>query len=247
MKTLFSLAALALLLWTAPVWGAEGFADLEAGVAFTGYNDVRIPADTGTFFSLADEITSKPALALRMRTGITFSGRHSLMLLAAPLRVTGSGTLDRDLLFQGMVFRTGIAVYSSYRFDSYRLTYRYLFKRGEKLSLAAGLTAKIRSADIALMSDSGYAHRSDLGAVPLVNLMADYRMSGKTGFLFEADALASPYGRAEDALLAFTHKPRPNLTLRAGYRVLEGGADGGGNVYTFSMFHYLTAGIMVGF
>ena len=30
--------------------------DAESGAAFTGYNDVQIPADTGTRFSLADDL-----------------------------------------------------------------------------------------------------------------------------------------------------------------------------------------------
>jgi hypothetical protein len=33
------------------------------------------------------------------------------------------------------------------------------------------------------------------------------------------------------------------MELRLGYRILEGGSDGGGSVYTFSMFHYATMGI----
>ncbi len=247
MKTFFWSAALGLLFWASAASGVEGFLDLEAGVAFTGYNDVRIPADSGTTISLSDEITSRPALALRMRAGMVLSGRHTLILLAAPLRVSGTGKPGRDILFQGRIFRAGSEVASSYRFDSYRLTYRYGLINRERLAVATGLTAKIRSADIAMMSDSVYAHRSDLGAVPLVNLAAVFRMTERTSLTLEADALASPYGRAEDALLALQYSPRASHTFRVGYRVLEGGADGGGNVYTFSMFHYLTAGITARF
>ena len=58
------------------------------------------------------------------------------------------------------------------------LTYRHSFIKSRALTLAAGLSAQLRSADIALMSDSAYARHSDLG-----------------------------------------------------------GADGGGNVHTFALFH----------
>ena len=226
---------------------AGGFLDVEAGAIFTGYNNVQIPSDSGTRFSLANEIVSSPALGLRVRGGLTMAGRHSIFALAAPLTVRGTGTLGRDINFQDKIFRQGTEVHSTYRFDSYRLTYRYRFKQGPRLRLAAGLTAKVRSADITLMSDSAFARRSDLGVVPLINFMADYDLGPRSGLLVEGDALWSPYGRAEDVLVAYRYRPADNYSFRVGYRMLEGGADGGGKVYTFSLFHYLTAGITVNF
>ncbi len=220
--------------------------DAEAGAAFTGYNDVRIPSDSGTFFSLADDIVPSAAPALRLRFGAS-RGRHSLFALAAPLTVRGEGTLARDILFHGKRFPAGTAINSSYRFDSYRLTYRYQLKDGQRLRLEAGLTAKVRSADITLMSDSAFARRSDLGVVPLINFLADYSLDERSGLLAEGDALWSPYGRAEDVLVAYRYRPAENYAFRVGYRLLEGGADGGGKVYTFSMFHYLTTGVAVEF
>jgi hypothetical protein len=227
--------------------GAEWFLDFEGGAAFTGYNDVRIPSDSGTTISLADEVVSSPAIALRFRGGVTLAERHMIFVLAAPLTVRGTGTLERDINYQGKLFHQGTEVNSSYRFDSYRLTYRYSIVDKPAFGLGAGLTAKIRSAGITLMSDSASARRTDLGVVPLINLMVRYKMTEKTGLLFESDALWSPYGRAEDVLLALQYSPKQDHTIRIGYRLLEGGADGGGKVYTFSMFHYITAGITVVF
>jgi hypothetical protein len=241
------LPLLLLLLFAGSGSGSEWFLDFEGGAAFTGYNDVQIPSDSGTRFSLADEIVSSPAIALRFRGGVILAERHTLFALAAPLTVKGEGTLDRDINYQGRLFHQGTEVNSSYRFDSYRLTYRYSIIDQPAFGLGAGLTAKIRSADIALMSDSAYARRTNLGAVPLINLMVRYNMTERTGLLLESDALWSPYGRAEDVLLAFQYSPKESPSLRIGYRLLEGGADGGGKVYTFSMFHYLTAGITVKF
>jgi len=239
-KVLFTLLSAALF-GAAPVF-SQAFIDVEAGAAFPGYNDVRIPAEGGTPFSLVDDLSSDPAFALRVRVGYTFARRHTLSLLAAPLTVRGGGSFDRDVSYAGETFAAGSAVASSYRFDSYRLTYRYAFHRSESLSLALGLTGKLRSADIALMGDDGYASRDDLGVVPLINFLAEWRFAGPFGLLLEADALASPYGRAEDALLALQYRPAPNVAFRIGYRILEGGSDGGGDVYSFALFHYLTAG-----
>lgn len=226
---------------------AQAFVDLEGGAAFTGYNDLAIPADDGTRVSLKDDIKSNPAPALRVRLGYTFAKRHTVSALVAPLTVYGSGKPDRDVMYRGMTFEKGSSVNSVYRFDSYRLTYRYSFIDTDKLTMAAGITGKIRSADIALMSRSGYAHRSDLGVVPLVNFSTRWGFRDPFSVILDADALASPYGRAEDVLAALQYSPVKNVSWRIGYRILEGGSDGGGNVYTFALFHYATAGVRVTF
>jgi hypothetical protein len=67
-----------------------------------------------------------------------------------------------------------------------------------------------------------------------------------TGFYIEADALAAPAGRAEDVLIAFFARIHPRVTLKAGYRFLEGGADVD-DVYNFSWIHYATAGLIFNF
>jgi hypothetical protein len=226
---------------------AQAFVDVEAGAAFTGYNDAAVPADTGTRFSLADDLSSDPAPAFRMRVGYTFADRHTVSLLAAPLTVRGEAVLDEAVTYRGKTYAAGERVNSLYRFDSYRLTYRYEFVRTGDFEVGAGLTAKIRSAEIALMGDSGYAVRSNLGVVPLINLRLVWKFCEPFSALLDADALVSPYGRAEDALIALQYHPSPNAAVRLGYRILEGGSDGGGNVYTFALFHYLTAGVSVSF
>lgn len=53
-----------------------------------------------------------------------------------------------------------------------------------------------------------------------------------------------PGGRLSSHPHIFAH---PDLDLRIGYRLLEGGSDGGGLIYTFSMFLYLGAGVQWGF
>ncbi len=247
MRKPFGIVALSVALLSLPAIpvASQAFLEVEGGAAFTGYNDVRIPADSGTRLSLADDLSPDPALALRLRLGYTFADRHTTTVLIAPLTVRSSGTLVEDVSYQGKTFAAGERVDAVYRFDSYRLTYRYSFIKTEKLTAAAGLTGKVRSADIALMSDSGYAHRDDLGVVPLVNLWVQWKFAEPFSLLLDADALWSPFGRAEDALLAVQYHMKENIAFRLGYRVLEGGSDGGGDVYTFALFNYVTAGIAV--
>jgi hypothetical protein len=249
MKTngLLRLSIAFFLFLLAGVAGAQAFVDFEGGVAFTGYNDVAIPADTGSRISLKNDIQSDPAPAFRVRLGYSFGDRHTVSVLIAPLTVYGSGTLDEDVTYRGKTFLAGSSAKSTYRFDSYRLTYRYDVIDAESVTVSLGLTGKIRSADIAIMDDTGYAHRSDLGVVPLVNFGLRWEFARPFSALVDGDALVTPFGRAEDVLVALEYSPSERVSWRLGYRILEGGSDGGGDVYTFALFNYAVAGLRVRF
>lgn len=238
---------LVLVIFLSLTLSAQAFVDVEGGVAFTGYNDVAIPSNTATRFSLADQTPAGVVPAFRMRVGYTFADRHTVSLLAAPLTAQGSGTIDTDVSFQNKLFLAGSKLTSSFRFDSYRLTYRWTFLKNDDIDLGIGLTGKIRSAEISLASDTGYVSRTDLGVVPLINFRVDWRFMDPFSLVLDGDALITPYGRAEDVQLALAWRYTDNATFLLGYRILEGGSDGGGKVYTFSMFHFITAGITVKF
>jgi hypothetical protein len=244
--TIFSIAVLffcapAALFALPPV---SFWVDAETGVAFTGYNDVQIPADTGTRFSLAEDLTPDPVWFYRLQAGADI-GRHSAFVLYAPLLVESTGTASKSIVFNGETFAADNDLTGTFKFNSYRFTYAYSFVQQPKFLLAAGITGKIRDAYIKLEDDdSGDGKkRTDLGVVPLIHLKAQWFISPQFSLLLEGDGLAAPQGRAEDFLLAGVYAPRPDMELRLGYRILEGGSDGGGSVYTFSMFHYATMGI----
>jgi len=211
--------------------------DFESGAAFTGYNNVQIPSDEGTRFSLADDLDPETPWFSRLQAGMDFS-RHSVFLLYAPLTVVSEGPAPENIHFYGEDFLAGEELTATYKFNSYRLTYVYEFFSSPKWELAAGLTGKVRDAYIAVADGDKEAKRTDLGFVPLIHLKVRYHLTPRFSLLLEGDGLAAPQGRAEDFLLAGVFSASPNLELRLGYRLLEGGSDGGGSVYTFGMFHY---------
>ena len=238
----FTLILLVTLLPT-PVL-ATWFADTETGAAFSGINDVRIPGDTGSEFSFNDDLKIDPAWFVRLRLGKTFASRHTISLLAAPLLFRSKGKFDRDIDFAGETFDRGEFVRGTYRFDSYRITYRYDFFL-EPLELGAGVTLKIRDAAIAL-DGTKYAASTNTGFVPLINFRLYRAFTDRWGFLLEGDALAAPQGRAEDVNAAMTVDLSDHVRLRLGYRILEGGADND-EVYTFSLIHYASVGLTATF
>jgi len=57
---------------------AQALFDLESGLVFTGYNDVRIPGDQGTLFSLKDDLEAETKIFYRLRAGYTIKSRHTI-------------------------------------------------------------------------------------------------------------------------------------------------------------------------
>ncbi len=222
---------------------ADGIeADFEAGVVSASRNDVRIPGAGGTNLSLVDELSSPPTPVFRLRAGYRFANRHLVTALYAPLRINATGVLDSDETFAGQTYPAGSSLVGVYRFDSYRLTYRYSFVRNETVELAGGLTGKIRDAEVSLYG-AETARKTNTGFVPLLNFHIEWRPGGGSfGVLFDADALAAPQGRAEDILLAATWAASDLVTLRIGYRTIEGGADND-KVYSFAWLHYVVGGV----
>ena len=111
--------------------GAEAEAqtqfDFETGPVFTGQNDVRIPGDGGTLFSLKDDLIAETTVYVRLRLGHTFNEAHTLSLLLAPLSIESKGSIKEDVYYNGTTFPSDTPLKGTYQFNSYRLTYRYLF------------------------------------------------------------------------------------------------------------------------
>lgn len=216
--------------------------EIESGVAISGYNDVRIPGNTGTMFSLSRDLSIDPTPFGRFRISRVLADKHTLAVLVAPLQLKAEGRFNRDISFAGSEFVANTSVMAKYRFDSYRLTYRYDFYRQDRLRLGIGFTGKIRDAAISVEGGGQKAEKTNTGFVPLINFRAQWAMSQRLGLLLDGDALAAPQGRAEDVILALTANVSRSMQLRLGYRFLEGGADND-EVYTFAMVHYLTFGV----
>ncbi|RPH32042.1 MAG: hypothetical protein EHM93_11130 [Bacteroidales bacterium] len=249
MKTkIFKVVIITVLLFSFKVndINAQANIDLETGLVTTGYNDVRIPGDIGTLFSLKDDLTAKSKIYYRLRASYTIKSRHTLSLLYAPLEVKSEGSVPTDISFAGELFPANSVIKATYKFNSYRLTYRYDFVQKSKLNFGLGFTAKIRDARIALESNGLLGEKSNVGFVPIINFRLMWKLNDNLGLLIDGDALAAKQGRAEDVLIAATYRVNEHIGLRAGYRILEGGADND-EVYGFALFHYASLGVSYSF
>jgi hypothetical protein len=240
---------IACLLLCFPLFGTESktnwFLQMETGPVWQTRNDCRIPGDSGTLFSIKD-FGNGPYLSGRIYAGYRWTEKSELRVLFAPLSLKGAQVLNSNISFQGQTFSAGAATESLFRFNSYRLTYRYKIVDDETWKLWLGFTAKVRDAEMALTQGATTASKSDLGFVPLLHFRASVRLSSDLILDVDGDALAAPQGRAEDVVVRVVYQLAPSWHANVGYRLLEGGADNS-KVYTFTFLHYAVAGLQIDF
>jgi len=247
MKTAFKL--LLCIIFATSSAHAQFWIDVESGLVLgTPYNKISIPNAGGTEFDLGQQnFEIQPISFLRARIGVTWNDRHTITALYAPLTATYKGQFNEVVNFNGLAYAPNEAITAKYQFNSYRLTYRYALIKNKKFQLGVGLTAKIRDADVRLISDTQDTHFSNVGFVPLLNIFSVLSLSEHWRLMLEADALAGAGpGRAEDVFLGLGYDFGPKFGLRAGYRVVEGGADVG-SVYNFTWINYGSIGATLRF
>ncbi|HSO24827.1 MAG TPA: hypothetical protein VLT81_18120, partial [Chondromyces sp.] len=173
--------------------------ELEVGPTWQSRNNVQIPNDaTGTRFSLEELVGSGPWAAGRLYFTWNFKPRHSFRLLAAPLSYTETGVFDESVDFAGASYEPGAPVNATYQFNSWRIGYLWRFKEGDRWKLWVGFTAKVRDAKIELAQGETTSRDTDVGFVPLLAFIADYRLSDRWHAVFDFEGLAGGPGRAFD-------------------------------------------------
>lgn len=245
MKTLRLSFGLLLVSLAAASWSSSDSRwafDFETGIVLSGYNDVRIPRDSGTLLSLSEELDTDPSFFGRGWLEYRPAERHTIGVLVAPLRLQAKGSVAKIVRFEGEEFPAFAPLKATYEFNSYRLTYRYDVHRSPRLKIGVGLTAKIRDALVRLESNGRVSEKTNTGFVPLINFAVDWKIADRLNLIVGGDALAAPQGRAEDVLCALQYTVSPKMRLRFGYRILEGGADVE-EVYNFTLLHYVVTGV----
>jgi hypothetical protein len=213
--------------------------EFEVGPVWQSLNDVQIPnSKEGTRFSLADFVGNVPFPSSRLYITWNISQRHGVRLLLAPFAYKKSGEFTSPVNFAGETFEPGLLTDATYKFNSWRLTYRYRFYKNTRWLWKIGFTSKIRDAKIQLEQPGKSAQKTDVGFVPLLHISGTYIITDKWSIRADIDALAGGPGRAEDVSLFLSCKASEHWRLSTGYRTLEGGADVE-EVYNFAWFNFL--------
>ena len=221
--------------------------EVEGGGVWQTVNDVQIPNDdTATRFSLVDVVGEGAWTAGRLYATWNISESHGVRLLFAPLSITEVGSVTSAVDFAGASFSADAPLEATYKFNSWRASYRYRFHSGERWAWWIGFTAKIRDAKVRLEQESVAAEKTDVGFVPLLHIAGTWRFADRWSAELDLDALAGGPGRAEDGSLKLRYRVSDRWSVCGGYRTVEGGADVD-EVYNFAWLHYAVASTTVAF
>ncbi len=239
-----------LLLLAFSLSSAESFnrfeLDVESGVATVWYSDIQIPKSTGTLISFSEELETDPTFFVRGRFTYYFNRGNMLSVLVAPLTLKGTGSVDREVVFEGESFAPNTPLNTVYKFNSYRLTYEHFWFAGERFRFGLGVSAKIRDAAISIADSDKISEKTDLGFVPLIKFSFAWKFADPLVLVLDGDALGAPQGRAEDIALSLQGDVNDLVSLKLGYRVLEGGSDVE-EVYSFTWVNYFFGGFSLHF
>jgi hypothetical protein len=228
-----------------PTWAQdkERFAvEFEGGPFWQTRNDVRIPNEAGTEFSLVDTLGKGPYGAFRIEAAFDINEKHGFRFIYSPLEINETSTLGKEVFFAGEIFDPTASTDATYKFSSYRFTYRYRFYNGNTWRWKIGFTGFVRDARIALRQGNTFAEDTDVGFVPLVHLKGEARLSDSWRFNLDFEGLGAPQGRAFDISAKMGYALSDTWELGFGYRTIEGGADVE-RVYNFAWLHFVVASI----
>jgi len=224
--------------------------ELQSGVLFPGYNDVQIPGtEEGTRFSLRDDFEPDNEVFFRLSLQYSINDRHHLTFLFTPNKIYASGTLKEDVIFDGVTFLTDSKIDAVYKFNTWRLQYRYDFILTKTVEFGLGVTAFIRDAEISLQNVDDADNKAaydNVGFVGLLNFRLMVHFSKTVSMLMTGDLFAVSVGRAEDVFLGVVYQASEEFAFQFGYRIIEGGADND-KVYTFALINYVAFGLVYNF
>jgi hypothetical protein len=216
---------------------AQTFVNIESGAFFTAINDIR-SGNNGTLFSLKNDFQTPVSPFLRLRVGYLLNKKNHFSFLYAPLKVVETGTIEKDILFDGKNFKANIPIEAVYKFNSYRFTYNRRIISKDNFKFGLGFSLKIRDAGFSLKNRELSSEYFSVGFVPLINMQANWDISKKMGIDFFGEGLVASKGRAIDLSLSGRYSLSKNLQGNIGYRLLEGGANGTIR-YNFIKLHFI--------
>jgi hypothetical protein len=204
-----------------------------------GINDIR-NGKNGTLLSLNKDFQTSVRPFFRLRAGYLSNEKNHFSFLYAPLKIAETGTIEKDILFDGKNFKANIPIEAVYKFNSYRFTYNRIIISKDNFKFGLGLSLKIRDAGVSLKNRDILSENFSIGLAPLINLLANWNISHKMGVDFFGEGIAASKGRAIDVSLSGRYNFSKNLHGNMGYRLLEGGSNGV-NRYNFIQLHFIFA------
>jgi hypothetical protein len=173
----------------------------------------------------------------RVGLGLQLAPRHELRLLYVAFEVDEMGTSPHPVFFQQRAYAVGPPIEPVYRFDSYRLGWRYTMLENAQWTWKLGATTRVRSAEMSFRPGDVMESRRDTARLPLLTVHGEYRFAPRWRGILDFEGLAGG-GRAMDLGLRVSYDMTQSWAIGAGYRLLDPGVENA-NFYNFARFNSL--------
>jgi len=212
--------------------------------AFGTRNTVQRPNNAeGTRIYLDRDFERKNNASFSPRVELEYSyKRHHMIGTVALLGDRFDGITRENILYNRMLFQSGSDLKTVYRFNTYRLGYRYRIVERDRFNFELGATLLLRQAYISMEDNAQKTKFKNVGVAPLLSYSIEWKAMERLSLLSYGDAFAVKVGRAEDIFAGVKYQFTSLLSGTAGYRLLEGGSDGD-RVYTMATFHFVSLGV----
>lgn len=213
-------------------------------IAFGGRNTIQRPNNAeGTRVALNSEFNRKNAANFSPRFELEYTyKRHHFLGTVALVNDKFDGMSAHDIRYDNELFIAGENIDTKYKFNTYRIGYRYRLVNNTRFALELGATILFRDAYISMQDVNKKAKFSNFGVAPLLSYFIEWKAAERLSLLSYGDAFGIKVGRAEDIFAGAKYQITPRISALAGYRLLEGGSDGD-EVYTMAAFHFLSLGV----
>lgn len=208
----------------------------EVGFLAVASNIVQLSNDGTRFNYRTDGGQDVLFPFFRLSTDLKFKGRHAIVFLYQPLKLTGETVLAEETVFDGVVFPAGTPLNSTYGFPFWRISYLYDFLRRPGDEVAIGVSLQIRDATITFTSADGTlrADRRDVGPVPALKFRGRWGFENGVWWGTEIDGIYAPVSVLNGSSTEITGALL-DASLRVGY-------DFTGRVGGFFNLRYLGGG-----
>lgn len=217
-------------------------------LAFGGKNTVQRPNNNeGTRIYLNKEFDRKSDVTFSPRIELEYTYKKNHFIATASwLEDRFEGISPKEILYDNYVFGKGVNLDTKYKFNTYRIGYRYGLVETNHFSFQLGATLLIRDAAITLSDPGQKAKYTNVGVAPLLSYYLGWQPGSHFTLFSSGDGFAVKAGRAFDIFAGIKYRFNSFLSAYGGYRLLEGGSDGK-KVYTMANFNFVSLGIGIDF
>lgn len=191
----------------------------EFGGAWMNKNDIAAPKHSGDVLDFnVVGATADPTSSVRSGFEFFFDKHNELFIQFSPYELRAVGTLNVPTNFNGSSYNTTDETFMAYRWNEYRVRWRYklIDNRDFVFKLGAGLSISDNQVELSTVSQTELV--STLSALPIGHIHAGMNIGDRSELYVEVDGGGAGDEYIIDTTLQYRYKFNKHWDIGGGYR-----------------------------